>query len=81
VFTCEIGFGSNRKEGEAPIYQFFKKNKNSQGNVWHTVERANSSARLRCEAHRKESKSDRAARQEDKKGALSEIKLMPNYLL
>jgi len=25
VFTHKIGFGGDRKEGEAPIYQFFKK--------------------------------------------------------
>jgi len=47
----------------------------------HTDERANLRARLRCEARPKDSKWDRAARREEKKGALSEINLMPNYLL
>jgi len=42
VFTHKIGFGGDRKEGEAPMYQFVNKNKNRQGNMLHTVKHANS---------------------------------------
>jgi len=31
VFTYKIGFGGIRKEGEAPIYEFFKKDQKQAG--------------------------------------------------
>jgi len=47
----------------------------------HTIELANSSALLRCRARPKNSKWNPAARRERKKGALSKIILMREYML
>jgi len=75
------GSVATEKREKRPYTSFSKKNNNRQGYMLHTVERANSWARLLFEAHRKDSKSDRAARREDRKGSLPEINLMLNYLL
>jgi len=70
-----------KKRVQRPYTSFSEKNTKWQGNMLHTVERANSWARLRCEARPKDSKWDRTARREGKKGALLEVSLMSNYLI
>ena len=42
VFTYEIGFGGDRKKVMRPYISLSKKYKNRQGNMLHTIERANS---------------------------------------